>query len=175
MGLALAGAGHAWGGGSVPMTPLVVLVALLLAAACVLVSRDRWTTRRLLVALLGIQAVVHAALWFEAGSRVADSRLAGLSGASPLHEHVALGGPAPTAMVLAHLVAALAAAVLLAALEGALLVVVALARRFLRAVPTAALPVLPRAAYAVPRPVALRARVLGAVGRRGPPVAPAPA
>jgi hypothetical protein len=174
VGVALAAAGHGLGGSAVTVTPFLVLVAVLLAAACVLVSRTRWAAPRLLVALLGIQAAVHATLWFETGSHPVDSRLMGLSGAHG-HEHLTAGGSSPAVMLAAHLVAAVAAALLLASLEGAVWLLVALARRILRPVAAVRIPALPRTASRAPRPSVVPALVLGAVGRRGPPVGLAPA
>jgi hypothetical protein len=173
--MALAAAGHALGGSAVAITPFLVLVGLLLAAGCVLVSRTRWTASRLLLALLGIQAAVHATLWFETGSRTVDSRLTGLAAHGHAHEHVSVVGAAPALMLAAHLVAALAAAALLASLEGAVWLLVALARRILHPVGAVRLPVLPRISTRTTRTVATLVPLLGAVGRRGPPVVLAPA
>jgi hypothetical protein len=175
VGVALAAAGHGLGGAPVAVTPLLVLVGLLLAAACVLVSRTRWTPSRLLGVLLGIQAVVHATLWFESGSHPVDDRLAGLAAPAHAHDHVAAGGASPALMLAAHLAAAVVAAALLASLEGALWLLVALARRILRAVPRVPIPVLPRTSTPAARTSAIPALVLGAVGRRGPPGVLAPA
>jgi hypothetical protein len=175
VGLTLAVAGHAQGGGTVRPTPLAVLVALLVVAACVLVSSTRWTTARLVVALLGTQATVHAVLWFETGAREVDSRLAGLADAAPGHDHLGAGASSTSAMLVSHVVAAVLAALLLAALEGALWIVVALARRILHPVGAAPVPCLPRTSAVGGRDAASVVAVLGAVGRRGPPAVLAPA
>jgi hypothetical protein len=175
VGVALAAAGHGLGGSAVAVTPVLVLVGLLVAVACVLVSRTRWTPSRLLGALLGIQAVVHATLWFESGSHPVDDRLIGLAAPAHAHEHVAAGGVAPAMMLAAHIAAAVVAAALLASLEGAVWLLVALARRFLRPVVAVRIPALPRTATRGSSAAAIPALVLGAVARRGPPVVPAPA
>lgn len=175
VGVALAAAGHALGGSTVVITPLLVLVGLLLAAGCVLVSRTRWSASRALVALLGIQTAVHATLWFETGSRTVDGRLTGLAGQAHAHEHVAGVGAAPALMLAAHLGAALVAAALLASLEAVVWLLVALARRILNPAGAVRLPVLLRISTRVPRTVATLVPLLGAVGRRGPPVVLAPA
>lgn len=175
VGAALAAAGHALGGSPVTITPLLLLVGLLLAAGCVLVSRTRWTAWRALVALLGIQAAVHATLWFETGSRTIDSRLIGLAGQEHVHEHVSGLGATPAAMVAAHLAAAAVAAVLLGSLEAIACLLVALARRLMNPMPAVRLQILPRTATSASRTTAMPVLLPGAVGRRGPPAALAPA
>ncbi len=175
VGLGIATAGHVYAGGSAAPTPLVVLVALLVTAASMLASRSRWTASRLALVLLGMQVAVHAALWFETGSREVDGRLAALAASGTTHAHTAGTGSSSVSMVVAHVVAVVVAAVLIAAIDGAVWLLLALARRILRTAAGIAAPVLRLRAVVLRRAVATGVLELGAVGRRGPPVVAAPA
>jgi hypothetical protein len=173
VGMSVAAAGHAYAGGAAAVTPSVVLVALLVSAGCVVLSDRRWTVARLLTALVVMQVAVHAALWFEGSARTADVRLSAVAAPThSAHEHAA--GATTLTMVLAHLVAVVVAALLLAGADLALAALVALARRLLgTAVVPPGVPWAPVARGV--RYVAAAVLELGAVGRRGPPVGIAPA
>jgi hypothetical protein len=174
VGLGVAVAGHVHAGGTLTVGPLGVLVALVVVGACVLVSRTQWGVARLLAALAGMQVAVHACLWFESGSHEADTRLAGLLDATGTHAHAHAGGALSARMLLAHLVAVVVAAVLLAGLDAAVVVIGALARR-LRPVVVVPVPATApaRATRATPSlPAWALAR--SSVVRRGPPALLAP-
>lgn len=175
VGLGIATAGHVYAGGTASATPLVVLVGLLVTAAAMLASSSRWTASRLVLALLGMQVAVHAALWFETGARVVDSRLGALSASGTTHAHAAGTGSSSVSMVVAHVVAVVVAAVLIAAIDGALWLLQSLARRIMRTAAGIAAPVLTLRVVDLRRAVALGVLELGAVGRRGPPAVAAPA
>jgi hypothetical protein len=130
----VAGLGHAGGHGAVPGGASLagaVVVALVIGAA---VSGTRWSRLRLLGALAAVQVVVHGAAWISGGSGApVDPRLAAAAG-DALPEHLAHAAhtahaPFTVRMLLAHLVAVVLAAVLLAATEHAAAFVVATARR----------------------------------------------
>lgn len=113
--LLLAAAGHTAAAGAAPAVgPLPVAGALLVLVGCVLASERSWTPPRLLVALAGVQAVSHLVLSGPSGPL--DPRLAGLVRAAHTHAHGAAGSPT---MLLAHVLAAAAAALLLARVDAA--------------------------------------------------------
>lgn len=176
-GLALAVAAHgvaATGSPEPPTSPLLLLVALLTAAGCVVASAQRWTPVRLVVALAGIQAAAHGALWLDSGSGAVDPRLAGLAEQHAGHVHTAAATSLP--MLAAHAAAVVVAALLLARIDDAVALLAGLARRLL--VRWTTVPVAPRvlvpAVVREVRPRAARA-ARGPVARRGPPAVPAPA
>lgn len=130
VGLLVAAAGHGAAGGSTAPGALGVPVALLVVAACVVASARSWTPLRLVVALSGVQVVVHGALLLGTPSAQADPRLAGVASASAAHAHDHATSLAP-GMVLAHLAAVVLAAVVLARVDVAVTVLWHLARRLL--------------------------------------------
>jgi hypothetical protein len=77
-------------------------------------------------------------------------------------------------MVLAHVVAVVAAAVLIAAIDGAIWLLRALARQLLRAVTGLVAPALLRPVADLVGVATIGVLELGAIGRRGPPAAAAP-
>jgi hypothetical protein len=175
VGLGIAASGHVLAGGEARPTPLLVVAGLLVLAATMLASSARWTASRLLVALIGMQVVVHGVLWFEEGGRTADPRLAALADPAVAHQHHAAGAASSVGMVAAHLVAVVVAALVLASLDAVVAVLASLARRIQRAGLGVHVPELrSRLAVAVSMPV-VGVLELGAIGRRGPPRTPAPA
>jgi hypothetical protein len=98
MGLALAG--HVAGGGSAPASTTAIALFGLTAAGSVALSGRRWTLAELLTVLIGVQVVFHVAFGHQVGS----------SGVS-VHEHAGHGVSA--SMLIAHLLASFAAALLL--------------------------------------------------------------
>ena len=174
VGLGMAAAGHSYGGGTFGPTPAGVLLLVLTGAACVLLSNRRWTPQRLAVALTCMQALTHAVRWFDAGGRVADPRLSLVTTADPAAHAHSLQAGLSWGMVLAHLVAVAAAAMLLAGLERAALSLRALAQRCRPRV-VVVLSAAGVSLVRVPQLVgATGVVVLGDVGRRGPPAVLAP-
>ena len=66
-GTALAVGGHLAAGGALPRSPAVLLLALLAAAACILLSDREWSYGRLLGALGSVELLVHLALSLDHG------------------------------------------------------------------------------------------------------------
>lgn len=172
VGAAVAVAGHVLAGGDA-VTPAVVASLALVVAGTIVASAQRWTLPRLLVALAAAQPAVHGVLWLTSPTGAADPRLGGAgSGAHAAHGHEAL----TLRMLLAHAVAVLVAAVLLAALERCALSLWTLvhAARLVTARVTVPAPVrlaLAAPAYAVQGTGLV---VVGARPRRGPPALLAP-
>jgi hypothetical protein len=156
-GLALAG--HAAGGA--PLGPEPVVAALVVVGAAVVASQAAWSPARLLVVLLAAQAAVHGAAWIVSPSAPLEA-VSAVSGAHHVH-----GAPAPQ-MLLAHVGAAAAAALLLAALEATVLGLWAAvhSRRVAASfrLPAARRPLCPLLAAPATSSAAVRARP-----RRGPP------
>lgn len=169
VGLAVAVAGHAAGGGEVSAGPLGAPAAALVLAACVVASSRAWTRARLVAALVGIQVVSHLSLLLVTPSGSVDPRLAGL--ATGGHAHVHTAALTPT-MLAAHGVAVLVAALLLARIDVAAVLLWHLAGRLLGVV--RAVPARVPAAVHVPvdshvRPVR-PLRTASSATRRGPPL-----
>jgi hypothetical protein len=78
-GAGLATTGHVLAGGGVPTQPAVLLLVLLAAAACTALSDREWSFGRLLVALGGVELLVHLAMAASHGAMPA----LGASGARP--------------------------------------------------------------------------------------------
>jgi hypothetical protein len=175
VGFGIAAAGHVQAVGSARLTPLLVVAGMLVLAACVLASHSRWTPPRLVIALLGMQLVVHGVLWFEAGGRSADPRLAALADPAVGHQHLSGGASSTAVMLVAHLGAVLLAASVLASLDAVLAVLCALARRIPRAGLGVHVPELRPGLVAALPMLVVGVVELGAIGRRGPPATPAPA
>ena len=157
----LAVLGHTLASGMSPhLAPTAVLTGLSVPVA-VRLSRRRWTLRSLVVVLLAAQGGYHLAL----------SQTAMPAMSAP---HPAAGAIVPTdvLMVLAHLVAALVAAVLLGRGEEWCWALWDLVRRPLGLPAVLAVPVLgrpePTAGWVLPRRVDL-AVLAGSLDRRGPP------
>lgn len=170
----LAVAAHVLAGGTAPGAAAVVAVGLVVAGAAIASSR-RWTPGRLVVALGGAQALVHAALWLASPAASADPRLAAAvlgRAAHPEHAHAA---GTDLKMLLLHVVATAAAAVLLAALDRCALAVwaaVHAVRTVLARVLTPALRLAPPAGR--PASAGTGLVVVGRRPRRGPPALLAP-
>jgi hypothetical protein len=163
MGLALAG--HVAGGGSLPSSTTAAAVLGLSVAGSVALSGRCWTLSALLAVLLGVQVVFHVAF--------GDHRPAvGAVGAAN-HQHAAHSLSA--SMVLAHLLAAVTAALLLRQGESWCWRLVALLSRPVQVARVfAARPVPPSRARPVhladgPLPVLRSLQLAGAQPRRGPP------
>jgi len=159
-GLALAG--HAAGGGAAG--PESYAVVVLVVAAAVGASRSRWTPARLVVMLLGAQAAVHAAAWLVSPS----GSLPGLPAAPVAPGHVHDHAAPDVRMLLAHLAAACLAALLLAAIEGAVLSLWAAARTR-GAAEQSGLPAARRPLPAAGARVLVPSDAARAWSRRGPP------
>ena len=184
--LLLASTAHLAGGGKLPSFPLLVLLAVPLAWGAVALTGRRRGRLVLLAALGGAQLGLHEAFMALSGPAcpvVAPAgAMAGMHGMTSMTGAQALcttGGVAgmgahaavPTAMVLAHVVATVATALLLAYGERLLACLPALLLpRATRRVAAAVFPVLPRPGRA-PRTVPRRAPdfVAGPTWRRGPP------
>ena len=96
-GAGLATTGHALAGGGVPARPAVLLVVLLAAAACTALSDREWSYGRLLVALGGVELLVHLAMAAGHGAMPAVGAPGG-------------AGPSGWTMLGAHAIAALLSA-----------------------------------------------------------------
>jgi len=175
VGVALAAAAHGAAGGAVLVELPLVIPAAAALAGCVVAAQRAWTLGRLVTALVAVQVVVHGSLWLNAGDRPVDPRLAGLTNPQSLHQHAHAAATTTPAMLAAHAVAVLAAALLLAGVDAAVLTVWALGRAVLGVRPVAVvLPDGPTAPAATPVPLRPRDRGLLVSPRRGPPVATAP-
>lgn len=170
VGLLLAVAGHVAGGGDAGPGSLGLPVALLVLAGCVLASSSSWTRGRLLVALAGVQVVVHGSLLLASPSAGTDPRLAGLASSTAHHAHDHAAALTP-AMLAGHVVAVGLAALLLARVDVAVVVLWHLARRvLLPALPASV--ALPHAAGTLVAPALVRVRTAArtaSASRRGPP------
>lgn len=171
VGLLLAVAGHVVGGGDTAPGALGIPVAGLVVAACILASSRSWTPARLLTALAGVQVLVHGSLLLGAPSGTVDPRLASVAAthAGHAHDHAAALTPG---MLVAHVVAVVLAALVLARVDVAVVVLWHLARRLLLpALPTALpLPGAPTAPVdSLLRP-AHAVLLAAAASRRGPPL-----
>ena len=165
----VAGFGHAAGHGAVPDAAAVLLTVVAATGLGLVLARAGWTPVRLLGVLVAVQVAVHGAAWIGggAGSGV-DQRLAGVAGAASAH-HAA---PLTVRMLLAHVAAVVAAAVLLLALDRAARFLVHVGRRVLAPVrrvlvPT---PLRPAAAYSDRAPALPAAPHLAVVRGNAPPV-----
>lgn len=90
-GAGLATTGHVLAGGEVPTHPAVLLLVLLAAAACTALSDREWSFGRLLVALGGVELLVHLAMAAGHGGMAGPSAptAAGASGWTMLGAHAA--------------------------------------------------------------------------------------
>ena len=88
-GAGLATTGHVLAGGGVPGRPAVLLIVLLAAAACTALSDREWSFERLLMALGGVEGLVHLAMAAGHGAMASPSGLnaAGPSGWTMLGAH----------------------------------------------------------------------------------------
>jgi hypothetical protein len=161
--------GHLLAGGPVPAAPAVLLLVVMAAAACTLASDRQWSFLRLLVALGGVQLVVHGAMGLQMGPRMdgqASAQLVATGGPS-----WQAAGPSGWVMVGAHALAAVVTAWLLRQGEALLWRLVERLRpRPLW--PTVSTPLdLTRAAAASPAYFAARRLhpLTGSLARRGPP------
>jgi len=175
VGVALAAAAHGAAGGAVLADLPLAIPAAAALAGCVVAAQRAWTVGRLVTALVAVQLVVHGSLWLTAGDQPVDPRLAGLTSPASLHVHAHAAATTTPAMLAAHAVAVLAAALLLAGVDAAVLTVWALGRAVLgvRAL-AAVLPDGPTAPSPASVPLRARERGLLVSPRRGPPVATAP-
>lgn len=172
MGLALAG--HVAGGGALPSSTTATALLGLSVASSVALSGRRWTLSALLTVLLGVQVVFHIAFGDHrsAAGAVGAPGVAGVAGVAD-HQHAAHSLSA--SMVLAHLLAAAAAALLLRRGESWCWRLVALLRRPVQVARVfAARPVPPSRARPVrsadgPLPVLRSLQLADAQPRRGPP------
>jgi hypothetical protein len=174
VGLVLALSAHVLAGGEVVAGVVTVLPFLAVLAGCAVASRRAWTAGRVVVALTVVQVVVHGTAWVASGSGSVDPRLAPLTATPAGHHHAASAGITPV-MLLAHGVAVLGAALLLARVDEVVLRLWLLGRTVLglRPVPFA----LDSAAVAsveTGSPALPRSRALLASPRRGPPARVAP-
>jgi hypothetical protein len=96
-GALLAIGGHLLAGGTMPVHPALLVLIGLAAGACTLLSDREWSFRRLLVALAGIEALVHLTMSLDQASMAA----------APLKT---TPGPSGWVMLAAHTAAALLAA-----------------------------------------------------------------
>ncbi len=159
-GTSLAVGGHLAAGGALPRTPALLLLALLAAAGCIVLSDREWTYGQLLVALGSIELLVHLALGLDHGA-------------------MAHGGPGRAAdgsgngwlMLAAHAAAAGSTAWLLRSGEATYWRLVEhLSRRpFLRPMPLRVVAPLRVPAPAAPATLDSLLRLSAAVSRRGPP------
>jgi hypothetical protein len=175
VGLALALAGHALaGGGAMAPDAGTALPALAVLAGCVVAAQRAWTAGRLVVALLGVQVVVHGSMWLSGGGQQVDPRLAGLLAQTAAHHHGTAAALTP-GMLAAHAAALVVAALLLAGVDDAVLTLWTLGRAALGALPVATGIVTGPVVVPVTHAAALgRTRVLLVSPRRGPPALPAP-
>jgi len=161
VGLVLALAAHVLAGGEVVPGIVTVVPLLAVLAGCVVASRRAWSTVRVVVALTTVQAVVHGTAWVTSGS-----------GTGP-HHH-ATGGLTPT-MLVAHALAVLVAALLLARVDEVVLRLWQLGCTVLGLHPVpVAVPVPPVVVLAPAARVVRRCRALLVSPRRGPPSRVAP-
>jgi hypothetical protein len=168
VGVVLALAAHALAGGEV-VPGIVTLVPLLaVLVGCVVAARRAWSTGRVVVALAATQVVVHGTAWVTSGSATVDPRLAPMASAPRPHHHTA-GGLTPT-MLVAHALAVLVAALLLARVDEVVLRLWQLGRTVLGLRPVAVAVPIPRLVVPVPAvPAVRRGRALLVSPRRGPP------
>lgn len=124
----VAGLGHAAGHGAVPSGSTLVLAVVAALAVGALISRSRWSVARLLAGLAAVQVVVHGAAWVASGpGGPVDPRLAAIA---VQHEtHSAHAAPFTLRMLIAHALAVVVSAVLLAVIEHAAVTALAAARR----------------------------------------------
>jgi hypothetical protein len=159
--------GHALGGGGLPTAASAPVVLIVSALTALGITRIRWTVPRVGAALMGTQAVVHAALWITTAPASAHPRLAAYlpeqAAASPTHTHAAALSPR---MLAAHVVAAAVTAAALVAADSLLALVRAIAARvsLLRVRPDL-VPATPRTV--APRPVAVVPPLVHLVAMRG--------
>jgi len=173
VGLVLALAAHVLAGGEVVPGIVTVVPLLAVLAGCVVASRRAWSTVRVVVALTTVQAVVHGTAWVTSGSGTVDPRLAPLASATGPHHH-ATGGLTPT-MLVAHALAVLVAALLLARVDEVVLRLWQLGCTVLGLHPVpVAVPVPPVVVLAPAARVVRRCRALLVSPRRGPPSRVAP-
>ncbi len=174
VGLVLALAAHALAGGDVVPGVVTLLPALAVLAGCVVASRHAWTPGRVVAALAAVQLVVHGTAWVVSGSGTVDPRLAPLATAPGAHRHPAAAGLTP-AMLVAHGLAVLVAAVLLARVDEVVLRLCQLGRTVLGLQPVPVTLEMPIVAVPVPVGTAVRrTRALLVSPRRGPPARVAP-
>lgn len=146
---------HALAGGGTPPVPVVASLALALAAVCTWVSARRWHFASLLIVLLAAQAALHPI--FAATSTTSSTA----------------GAPLESAMAIAHLLAAVAVALVLSRGEDLLHAWLAvLCRTHLVRLPAAPVAIDRDPDTLPPAPSRRRPKVLasGAAARRGPPV-----
>jgi hypothetical protein len=131
-GVVIAEMGHVAGGGSAGSSAVLVPMVLAAVGVAAVLSRVSWTVPRVAAGLTAIQVIVHGALWLGAGSASTHPRLSGLARDTlpTAHDHAMALTPS---MVLAHLVAAVGTAVLLAAVDATWRLLAAFGRRLLRA------------------------------------------
>jgi hypothetical protein len=143
--------GHALGGGGLPTVASAPVVLIVSALTALGITRIRWTVPRVGAALMGTQAVVHAALWITTAPTSAHPRLAAYlpeqAAASHAHTHAAALSPR---MLAAHVLAAAVTAAALVAADSLLALIRAIAAR------VSLLRVLPDLVPAAPRAVAPR-------------------
>lgn len=174
VGLALALAGHALAGGTVGLGAGTVLPAVAVLVGCVAAAQHAWTVPRIVRALVAVQVVVHGALWLTSGAQQVDPRLAALVTAAGDHHHGSALALTP-AMLAAHALAVVVAAVLLAGVDDAVLMLWALGRAVVGRVPAGG-PIVagPRVGVLAAETPRGRTRALLVSPRRGPPARPAP-
>lgn len=173
VGLTLAHAAHVLAGGEVVPGVVTLLPVLAVLVGCVVAAGRAWTAPRVVLALAAVQVVVHGTAWMTSGSGSIDPRLAPFASTPASHHHAAAG--LTPAMLGAHVLAVVLAALLLARVDEVVLRLWQLGRTVLGLRPA---PVsLPVAHVLVPAPAApgvRRDRRLLVSPRRGPPARVAP-
>ena len=173
VGLVLAHAAHVLAGGDVVPGSVTLLPVVAALVGCVVAAGRAWTAGRVVAALTAVQLVVHGTAWVTSGSGSIDPRLASLT-STPVPHHHATPGLTPS-MLVAHGLAVLVAALLLARVDEVVLRLWQLGRTVLGLWPApVSLVVAPVVVAAPAAPAARRGRGLLASPRRGPPARVAP-
>jgi hypothetical protein len=162
--------GHLLAGGPLPLSPGLLLLLAVAAGACTMLSDRQWSFWRLLLALGGVQVLVHEAMGLQMGGGMGTGQSAGHLGAGGVASSASVGSNG-WVMLAAHAGAAVATAWLLR--QGEALFWRLLERlRPRRRWPTTTSPVglaLPAAASTGPSPARLLLCLAGCLARRGPP------
>jgi len=174
VGTVLAVAAHLAAGGTAGSVLPALVPAAVVLVGCLVAAQHAWTLGRLLIALVATQVVVHGSMWLTTGTHDIDPRLARLATGHGVHQHPD-AATSPT-MLLAHAVALLVAALLLAGIDDAVLSIRRLGTAVLGARPVAVrLPGRPAVVPVHAVRARARSRALLVAPRRGPPAVLAPA
>lgn len=170
----VAGLGHAAGHGAAPSGATLAGAVVVALAVGALISQTRWSVQRLLAGLAAVQVVVHGAAWVASGSGgPADPRLAAAvqhDGALAHTAHTAHAAPFTLRMLLAHALALVVSAALLAAVEHAAVTALAAARRLAPAAQVLVPSLPPLRIATTTSPVIARAEHLAVVRGHAPPL-----